>query len=177
HHSAGLGPRRDSHGERRQELELVVQPIDRAVVSRERGQLVSVSALQRSTGKRFGRNQKSRRRRRDYVSRLATGRSRGIWLRRCRSARSRHHHRGQTDAIRSPDRSGAKHSSGAGANGRFSDVAYRTGCLFAARSAFALLRWKHALADARSWRSLGKYQPGFVTTELRVAGEHWKIQG
>src|SRR5438067_2438543 len=81
------------------ELELVVQPIDRAVVSRERGELVSVSALQRSTGKRFSRNQKSRRRRRDHVPRLATGRGGGIWLRRCQSARSGHHHRGQTDAV------------------------------------------------------------------------------
>ena len=65
---------------------------------------------------------------------------------------------------------------GAGANGRLPDVADRAGCLFAARSAFALLRWKHALANTRPWRSLGKDQPGFVATELRAAGEHWKIQ-
>src|SRR4029077_1951013 len=64
-----------------------------------------------------------------------------------------------------------------GTDGRFSDVADRAGCFFAARSAFAFFRWKHALANARSWRSLGKDQPGFVTTELRPAGEHWKIQG
>ena len=134
-------------------------------------------ALQRSTGKRFGRNQKPRRRRRDYLPRLATCRGRGIWLRRCRSARSRHHHRRQIDAIRSPHWSGAKHSSGAGADGRFPYDTDRASCFFAARPAFAFFRWKHALANARSWRSLGKDQSGFVTTELRAAGEHWKIQG
>lgn len=35
---------------------------------------------------------------------------------------------------------------------------------------------KHALADTRSWRSLGKDQPGFVTIKVRPAVEHWKIQ-
>ena len=59
----------------------------------------------------------------------------------------------------------------------FRMIADRAGCLFAARSAFAFFRWKHALANARSWRSLGKDQSGFVTTELRAAGEHREIQG
>jgi hypothetical protein len=112
----------------------------------------------------------------DYVPRLATVRRRNMVT--SLPIRSiRHHHRRQTDAVRSSHRSGAKHSSSAGADGRFPDVTDRAGCLFAARSAFAFFRWKHALANARSWRSLGKDQPGFVTTELRAAGEHWKIQG
>src|SRR4029077_13176745 len=71
---------------------------------------------------------------------------------------------------------GAKYTSGAGANRRLSDVADRAGCLFAARSAFALLRRKHALGNTRSWRPLGKGQFGFVAAKLRVAGEHWEIQ-
>src|SRR4029077_15940153 len=71
---------------------------------------------------------------------------------------------------------GAKYTSGAGANRRLSDVADRAGCLLAARSAFALLRRKHALGNTRSWRPLGKGQSGFVAAKLRVAGEHWEIQ-
>src|SRR4029453_748809 len=82
----------------------------------------------------------------------------------------------QADAVRSTHRSGAKYTAGAGANRRFSDGTHRTDCLFTARSAFALFRGKHALANTRSWRSLGKDQPGFVATELRGAGERWKIQ-
>src|SRR5205823_11025143 len=80
------------------------------------------------------------------------------------------------DAIQSPNRSGAKYTSRAGANRRVPNVTHRAGYLFAARSAFALLRWKHALANTRSWRPLGKDQSGFVATELRTPGEHWKIQ-
>jgi len=53
-------------------------------------------------------------------------------------------------------RSGAKYTSGAGANRKLPDVADRAGCLFAVRSAFALLRRKHALANTRSWRPLGR---------------------
>src|SRR5947207_1483092 len=44
---------RDRDRERRTDLELVVQSVDRAALSRRRGQRVSVSALQRATGKRF----------------------------------------------------------------------------------------------------------------------------
>src|SRR5262249_29981375 len=69
-----------------------------------------------------------------------------------------------------------KYSSGAGANGRFPNVTHGAGCLFAARSAFALFCREYALANTRSRRSLGKNQPGFVAAELRAAGEHWKIQ-
>src|SRR5207253_11373138 len=39
------------------------------------------------------------------------------------------------------------------------------------------LRRKHALANTRSWRPLGKDQSRFVAAELRTAGEHWEIQG
>src|SRR5439155_24858188 len=80
------------------------------------------------------------------------------------------------DAIRSPHRSGAKYTSSAGANRRLPDVADRASRLFAARSAFALLRRKHALANTRSWRPLGKDQSGFVAAELPAAGECWEIQ-
>ena len=59
---------RDHHRERRKDLEQLVQPADRAVVSRQRGQFVSVPALQRSTGKRFGRRPQPRRRRPDHFS-------------------------------------------------------------------------------------------------------------
>jgi hypothetical protein len=41
---------------------------------------------------------------------------------------------------------------------------------------FENLRWKHALANTRSWRPLEKDQPGFVATKLRAVGERRKIQ-
>ncbi len=107
-------------------------------------------------------------RRRDYISRLATGCGGGIRLRRRRSARSRHHLRREADAIRSSHRSGAKHTAGAVANGRLSDVADRASRLFTARSAFALLRREHAVANTRPWRNWQKISPDLSRKNYEV---------
>src|SRR6202043_1419640 len=107
---------------------------------------------------------------------LATGRGRGIWLFRRRSARSGHCYRRKTDAVRPPHWSGTKHTSGTGADGGFSDAADRAGSFFAKGPASAILRRQHALENARSGRSLGKDQPGFIAAELRIAGVRWKIR-
>ena len=51
-------------------VELLVQPADRAAVSRDRGQRVSVSRVQRPAGKRIGVRGEPRQLRRDFDSRL-----------------------------------------------------------------------------------------------------------
>ena len=58
----------------------------------------------------------------------------------------------------------------------FPDVADRASCFFADRSASAFLRRQHTLENARPRRSLGKDQPGFIATTIRLASEHRKIQ-
>ena len=50
-----------------------------------------------------------RQRRRDHLPRMASGRRRGIWLRRARSARPGHRLRRQAHALRPPHRAGAEH--------------------------------------------------------------------
>ena len=89
-------------------LEFLVQPVDRAALSRQRRQRLSLPALQRAAGERFGRNRQPRQRRRDHLSRLAAGGCRGIRLRRGRSARSGHHLWRQTNQVRSTHRPGQK---------------------------------------------------------------------
>ena len=71
------------------DLELLVQPADRAVLPRHHRQPVSVLGLRRAAGERLGRRRQPRQRRPDHVPRLASRRRRGVRLRRARSARSR----------------------------------------------------------------------------------------
>ena len=63
---------RDRHGERRRDVELLVQPADGAVLPREHGQRVSVPRLRRPAGKRIGVRVEPRRR--WARSRCASGR-------------------------------------------------------------------------------------------------------
>ena len=65
------GPGRDHHGERRRDVELVVQPADRAVLPRHHRQRLPVPRVQRAAGERLGVRRQPRRRRRR--SRSATG--------------------------------------------------------------------------------------------------------
>ena len=62
---------RDHHGQRRRDVELLVQPADRAVLPRHRRQRVPVPRLRRTAGERLGVRREPRRRRRR--SRSATG--------------------------------------------------------------------------------------------------------
>ena len=103
-------PGRDHHRERRRDVELVVQPADRAVLPRHHRQRVSLSRLRRAAGERLGVRPEPRRRRPDHVPRLAPGRRRGVRLRRARSARSRHHLRRQGHALRPAHRPGRRTS-------------------------------------------------------------------
>ena len=57
----------------------------------DRRQHFSLSRLRRTAGERFGLHLQPRQRRRDHLSRLASGRRHRVRLRRARSARSRHH--------------------------------------------------------------------------------------
>ena len=71
------------------DLELLVQPVDRADVPRRRRQRVPVPRVQRPAGERIGLRVEPRQLRRDLGPRLAAGRRRRVRLRRAGPARSR----------------------------------------------------------------------------------------
>ena len=107
HHPARRRSGRGRHAERRRDVELLVQPADRAAVSRHRRQRVSVSRVQRPAGERLGVRREPRQLRRDLDPRLAAGRRRRIRVRRARSAEPGHRlRRPQRHALRSPHRPG-----------------------------------------------------------------------
>ena len=83
-----------------QTVELLVQPADRAALSRQHRQRLPLSRLQRPAGERLGVRREPRQRRPDHVPRMAPGRRRGIRLRRPRSAQPRHRLRRQDHALR-----------------------------------------------------------------------------
>ena len=60
HHHPGRRPGRDPHRQRRPDLEFLVQPADRAVLSRHHRQSISVLGLRRAAGKRVGRDREPR---------------------------------------------------------------------------------------------------------------------
>ena len=85
-YSAGQRSGRDRHRERRRNLEFLVQPADRAALSRGDRQTLSLSRLRRAAGERFGVHFKPRQRRRNHLSRLASRRRHRVRLRGARSA-------------------------------------------------------------------------------------------
>ena len=109
HHAAGQRPGRGRHRERRRDVELLVQPADGADVPRHHRQRVSrtrVCGGQQESGSACVASRGNDGA--DHVPRLASGRRRGVRLRRARSARSRHRLRRQGDALRPADRPGAE---------------------------------------------------------------------
>ena len=139
-------------------LELLVQPADLADVSRQRRQRLSVPRLRRPAGKRIGLRLEPRQRRDDHVPRMASGRRRGVRLRRARSAERRHHLRRQGDALQPQDRPGAEHRADAGASRRLPHPAHGAGGLLHRRPARAVFRVEHVVEDARpadsSWTQI-----------------------
>ena len=88
-------------------LELLVQPVDRADVSRRRRQRLPLPGLQRPAGERIRVRLEPRQLRRGLASRLDAGRRRRVRLRRAGSAEPRHRlRRPQRDALRPPHRAG-----------------------------------------------------------------------
>ena len=64
HHPAGRRPGRGRHAQRRRDVELLVQPADRAALPRRGRQRVSVPRLRRPAGERIGVRREPRQRRR-----------------------------------------------------------------------------------------------------------------
>ena len=108
----------DHHGERRPELEFLVQPGDRADVPRERRQRLPVPRVRRPAGERFGLCFEPWRRRPDHLPGMASGGSRGVRLRGARPAESEYRLWRQGHPLRPADRAGREHLSGADPPGR-----------------------------------------------------------
>ena len=93
----------------------------------DRRQRVPLPGLRRPAGERLGVRREPRQRRRDHVPRLASGRRRGVRLRRARPARSRHRLRRQGDALRPAHRPGAERRARSRVRaGRFPHAAHRS---------------------------------------------------
>ena len=173
-------PGRRHHGERRGDLELLVQPADGPALSRRGRQRLPLPRLQRPAGKRLGRRPEPRRRRPDHLPRLADGRRRRVRLRRARPARPGHR-------LRRPERHalGPAHRTGpdgrpqgfASGGRRLADRAHPAGPLLARRPADALLRGEHSLEDARRRPVMDPDQPGPHAQDLGGAGERRQVQG
>ena len=91
--------RRNHHRERRRNLEFLVQPADRADVSRVGRQCISLPSVRRPAGERFGVRGQPRQRWRDHLSRLASGGRRRVWICGGRSAQSGSGLRRKADAL------------------------------------------------------------------------------
>ena len=107
-HDPLVRPGRGRHGQRRRDVEQLVQPADRAVLPREHRQRLSVPRLRRAAGERLGLRAEPRRRRPDHVPRLAPGGRRGVRLRRARPARPRRRLRRQGEPLRPAHGPGAE---------------------------------------------------------------------
>ena len=177
HPRRGRSGRRD-HGERRRDVELLVQPADRAVLPRQHRQRVSVPRLRRPAGERVRVRAEPRRRRADHVPRVASGRRRGVRLRRARSARPRHRLWRQGDALQPQDRRSDPGRAARRARGSVSRDPHAARAVLADRSAHALLRVEPAVEDdQRRHARLDADQPGPHAQDVGGAGERRDLQG
>ena len=143
-----------------------------------------VSRLRRPAGQRLGLRREPRQRRPDHVPRLASGRRRGVRLRRARSARSRLVYGGKVTRYdrrtgqvseRRPVRAGAVR------RGRPRRAGYRTvrtqPVVFShGRSARAVLRQQRAVEDDRRRHQLEADQPGPDAQDVGRAEERRQVR-
>ena len=167
HPDAGVGPGRGDHGERRAHVELVVQPADRGVLSRGRGQRVPVPPLQRAAGLGLGMRVEPRQRRHDRLSRVPSGGRGRVRLRRARSAQSGPRVRRRVGhSLQPPDGTGAARGPERRERTRrrrrrghaVPPRAHRAGALLADQSAQALPRHESRVADDRRGHALEEHQ-------------------
>ena len=104
HAAARGGSRRGDLAQRRCDLELVVQPTDRAALPREHRRRVPVPRLRRTAGERFGGHPVARPRRWRVAARLAPRGRGGVRLRRSRPATSGRRVRRQAQPLRCAER-------------------------------------------------------------------------
>ena len=160
-HPARRRPGRDRHGQRRRDVEQLVQPADRAVLPREHRQRVPVPRVRRAAGERLGLRREPRRRRPDHVPRLAPGGRRGVRLRRARSARPRHRLRRQGDALRPAHRPGAERVAAARCAARATASCARSRCCSRRSTRKTLYFASNVLwKTTNGGQQLGRDQPG-----------------
>ena len=158
------------------DLELLVQPGDRADVPRERRQRLPVPRVQRPAGERFGLCFEPRRRRPDHLPRMASGGRGRVRLRGARPAESGHRLRRQSDALRPAHGAGGEHLAGTDPPGGHADAAHGAGGLLAGRSAPDVLRGQHALEDTRRRQQLEADQPGPDAQDVGDSGQRRQVQ-
>ena len=150
HHAVRRGPGRRRDAERREVVEFLVQPADRAALPRGRRQRLPLPRLQRAAGERVGLHLEPRQLRRDLRPRLAAGRRGRVRLRRPRPAGSRHRlRRAQRDAVRPPHRPDVHGRADVGprAAGHVPHGADDAGAVLAGGQAHAVLRQQPPLED------------------------------
>ena len=169
-------PGRDHHGERRRDVELVVQPAHGTVLSRRHRQRVSVSRLRRAAGVGVGVRREPRQRRRHHLPRIPPGRLRRVRIRRPRPARPRHRLRRPHPALRPAHGTGAAGCAQGPSHRALSHAAYGAAALLADQSSQALLRVQHGLADDERRRALEGDLPRPHAHRLRRAAERGRLR-
>ncbi len=167
-------PGRDRVGQRRRDLGLLVQPADGAVLPRDRRQRVSLPRLRRAAGERVGLRGEPRRSWADHVPRVASGRRRGIRLRRAGSAGSR------TSCTAASSRAStvapARRSRWRPPrDAHYARPPHRAGAVFAGRSAHAVLRDQPAVEDRQRRVDLDADQSRPVAGNVGAAGDRRRV--
>ena len=172
-----VGPGGGGHGQRRGDVEQLVQPADRAVLPREHGQLLPVPRVRRAAGERLGLRAQPRRRRPDHLPRLAPGGGGGVRLRRGRPARPRRGLRRQGEPVRPAHGPGAERVAAPPPRPGLPGRPDAAGSLLADRPEDPLLRVQHAVEDDGRRAALGGDQPRPDAEGLAGAGERGEVPG
>ena len=172
-----VGPGRRRHGQRRGDVEQLVQPADRAVLPREHRRRLPVPRVRRAAGERLGLRPEPRRRRPDHVPRLAPGGRRGVRLRRARPARSRRRLRRQGEPLRPAHGAGAERVAAPAARPGLPRDPHAAGSLLADRPEGPLLRVQHAVEDDGRRAALGGDQPRPDAEGVAGAAERGEVPG
>ena len=172
-----VGPGRGRHGQRRGDVEQLVQPADRAVLPREHGQLLPVPRVRRAAGERLGLRPEPGRRRPDHLPRLAPGGGRGVRLRRGRPARPRRRLRRQGEPVRPAHGAGAERVAAPPARPGLPGDPDAAGSVLADRPEGPLLRVQHAVEDDGRGAALGGDQPRPDAEGVAGAAERGEVPG
>ena len=179
HRPAGGRSGRGRHAQRRRHVEFLVQPVDRAALSRGRRQRVPVPRVQRAAGERISLRGEPRQLRRDLEPRLAPGWRGRVRLRGPRSPEPGHRLRGtERVAVRPPHgtgvqrRPGGRTRRGRGGHARPGPIGpHDAGGLLRGRQGLALLREQLPVEDDGRRRALVAHQPGSHAPDVGDAGK------
>ncbi len=172
HRRSGCG----RHRQRRKDLELLVQPADRAALSRLDRQPVSVLDLRRTAGKRRDRDGEPGKRGTDLVPRLDGRRGGRVRVRRARSLESANRLRRPGRPLRQAQRTDAERRAGSAALGPIPHAENATAPLSPRGPDDAALCDERAVADDDGRIGLARHEPGPFPRAPGSPGKHRRFR-